>query len=79
MSDHITRDEFLAHARPLQADVREIVVLLREQATQVHTLDKRLSILEDRQPTRHAIQWGATSGTIAAAVVALMDYLFKAR
>lgn len=74
MSEPITREEFLAHAKPIQNDVRKIVELLEEQSKQVSTLDKRLSILEDRQPSRQAAQWGAGSGAFAAIVAQLLNF-----
>lgn len=77
MSEPISREEFLAHAQPIQADVKEIVSLLREQTQHVNALDKRLAILEDRQPSRQAAQWGGSAGAFAAIVVTVVDYLLK--
>jgi len=77
MSEPISREEFLAHATPIQDDVRRIVSLLEKQSMQVSDVDKRLAILEDRHPTRQAIQWGSLSGGSVALVLALIDYLVK--
>lgn len=77
MSTPITREEFLAHAQPIQDDVREIVELLREQGKTVSTLDKRIAILEDRQPTRQAAQWGAAAGAFAGVLITAINYLIR--
>jgi hypothetical protein len=77
MSEPISREEFLAHATPIQDDVRRIVSLLEKQSMQVSDVDKRLAIIEDRQPTRAAIQWGSISGGTVTLVYALLDYAFK--
>lgn len=75
--DPISREEFLAHATPIQEDVRRIVSLLEKQSMQVSDVDKRLAIIEDRQPTRTAIQWGSLSGGTVALVLAIIDYFIK--
>lgn len=77
MSEPISREEFLAHATPIQDDVRRIVSLLEKQSMQVSDVDKRLAIIEDRQPTRTAIQWGSISGGTVTMIYALLDYAFK--
>ena len=77
MSEPISREEFLAHASPIQDDVRRIVSLLEKQSMQVSDVDKRLAIIEDRHPTRQAIQWGSLSGGSVALILSLIDYLVK--
>jgi hypothetical protein len=77
MSEPISREEFLAHATPIQEDVRRIVSLLEKQSMQVSDVDKRLAIIEDRQPTRTAIQWGGISGGTVTLIYALVDYFAK--
>ena len=77
MSEPISREEFLAHATPIQEDVRRIVSLLERQSLQVSDVDKRLAIIEDRHPTRQAIQWGSLSGGSMALMLALLDYFIK--
>jgi ABC-type transporter Mla maintaining outer membrane lipid asymmetry ATPase subunit MlaF len=77
--DPISREEFLAHVQPIQDDVRRIVSLLEKQSSEVSTIDKRVAILEDRQPTRQAAQWGGASGGAVAVVISILNYLLTFR
>ena len=76
MSDSISREEFLAHIEPIRKDVQELVTLQREQNGRVFKLDARVSILEDRAPTRAAAVVGAASGTIAGTLLTLVQHFF---
>lgn len=76
MSESISREEFLAHIEPIRNDIQELVVLQREQNGRVFKLDGRVAILEDRAPTRAAAAMGAASGTVAGAILTVLQHLF---
>jgi hypothetical protein len=61
MSEHLNRDEFLAHIAPIREDIKELVSLQREQNSKVAKHDTRLTLLEERTPPGRI----ATSGISA--------------
>lgn len=76
MSEPISREEFLAHMEPIRQDIKELVSLQREQNGRVFKLDARVSVLEDRTPTRTAATIGAASGSAAGALLTFLHQFF---
>lgn len=77
MSEPISREEFLAHMEPIRQDIKELVSLQREQNGRVFRLDARVSVLEDRTPTRTAATIGAASGSAAGALLTFLHQFFS--
>lgn len=51
-SEHLTKDEFLAHIGPMKEDISQLVELQREQNGNVAAVKTRVAVLEDRSPGR---------------------------
>lgn len=69
----LSRDEFLAHIGPMQADIAEMIRLQREANGRMGKAEVRLAILEDRSPGRV----GAAAGGIGALIIAALFELLK--
>ena len=69
-SEHLSREEFVAHMGPIRDDIREITLLLREQNSRIYKAESRLVVLEERNPPGRV----ATSG-ISAIVSGLITGL----
>lgn len=70
MSEHLSKDEFIAHMGPIREDIKELVQLQREQNSKVAKHDSRISVLEDRTPASRT-----ETSTISAIVSGLISGL----
>lgn len=73
----VTREEFTALLDHLKDGVDKCVRLLELQNSRLHKAEIAVAILNDRQPARQAVTWGASAGALAAAFIALVDFLIK--
>jgi hypothetical protein len=46
----LSKDEFLAHIGPIRDDIKEIMMLQREQNGRVGKVETRIAVLEERTP-----------------------------
>lgn len=73
----VSREEFTALLDHLKEGVDKCVRLLEVQNSRLHKAEIAVAILNDRQPARLAVTWGASAGAFTAAFIALVDYLIK--
>jgi hypothetical protein len=65
----LSKDEFLAHIGPIRDDIKEIMMLQREQNGRVGRVETRVAVLEERTPP------GKVSATVSAIVSGVISGL----
>ena len=76
MSEHLSKDEFLAHIAPIREDIKELVALNREQNSKVAKHDTRLTLLEERTPPGR-IAAGSISAVVSGVIAGLGMWLSR--